>query len=83
VTGRVQGVGFRLFALGVGTRLGLRGVVRNLADGSVESTVGGEPAAIDEFAVALAKGPRFSSVTSVERTETSVENELPISFRII
>jgi acylphosphatase len=79
----VQGVGFRAFARGVGTRLGLRGVVRNLPDGSVESTACGEQEAIEAYAVALGSGPRFASVTSVERSEISLEDDVPRSFCIM
>jgi len=40
-TGRVQGVGFRFTALRIAKRWGLRGIVRNLPDGSVEMTAQG------------------------------------------
>ncbi len=36
VTGRVQGVGFRNFVRGRAQRLGVKGIVRNKKDGTVE-----------------------------------------------
>jgi len=36
LSGKVQGVGFRYFALREAFRLGVRGSVRNLSDGRVE-----------------------------------------------
>ena len=42
VRGRVQGVGFRFFAERAARELGVRGWVRNLPDGSVETVVEGE-----------------------------------------
>ena len=42
ITGRVQGVGYRVWALRMASRLGLRGWVRNRSDGSVEALVIGE-----------------------------------------
>ena len=35
-TGQVQGVGFRFTAFNIANRIGLKGYVRNLPDGSVE-----------------------------------------------
>ena len=41
ITGKVQGVGYRLWVMRTAARLGLRGWVRNRLDGSVEALVTG------------------------------------------
>ena len=66
VHGRVQGVGYRYFALRQGELLGLKGYVRNCIDGSVELEVEGERAIIEQFIQLLKEGPRFSQVTKVD-----------------
>ena len=42
IAGRVQGVGFRLFAEAAAAREGVHGYVRNLPDGRVEALVEGD-----------------------------------------
>ena len=66
VTGRVQGVGFRLFARDAALREGLTGLVRNLPDGRVEAIAEGDEAALDRFEAALARGPSHARVSDVE-----------------
>jgi acylphosphatase len=65
VTGRVQGVGFRYFALDAARREGLHGWVRNLDDGSVEATAEGDVESMDRFERALRQGPSRSRVEHV------------------
>ena len=67
VEGRVQGVGYRWWAVGEAERLGLSGWARNRADGSVEILAAGEPAAIDALEQACASGPPAARVTVVRR----------------
>ena len=69
VKGRVQGVGFRFFAVEAARRAGVTGRVRNLRDGSVEAIAEGSPGNLAAFRLALAKGPSFSRVTSVDEQE--------------
>ncbi|GIV56885.1 MAG: acylphosphatase [Candidatus Kapaibacterium sp.] len=58
VRGRVQGVGYRMFALGTASELGLVGTVRNEPDGqTVTIVVEGDRAAIETFAARCAQGP--------------------------
>ena len=57
ITGRVQGVGYRAWALQMAARLGLRGWVRNRADGSVEALVTGEDDAVARIIEACREGP--------------------------
>ena len=53
VSGRVQGVGFRMWTLRRARDLGLRGTVANERDGSVVVEAEGEPAALDRLAKRL------------------------------
>jgi acylphosphatase len=69
IEGRVQGVGFRWWALGQARGLGLRGWVRNRRDGSVEALAIGEPPALEAFAEACGRGPAGAAVRSVTRSE--------------
>ena len=68
VSGRVQGVGYRYFALRSAEALGVRGFVRNLSDGRVEVVGEAPEAVLAEFEGTLRQGPSFSSVSTVERT---------------
>lgn len=65
VTGRVQGVGYRAFALRAAAAAGVGGFVRNERDGSVYAEAEGERAALERFAAALRAGPRWGRVDDV------------------
>jgi len=65
VRGRVQGVGFRFFAERAARELGVRGWVRNLPDGSVETLAEGEEAAVSRYVQRLREGPRSSRVDDI------------------
>ena len=65
ITGRVQGVGYRAWALQVASRLGLRGWVRNRTDGSVEVLVIGEDDAVARMVEACREGPFGARVSDV------------------
>ena len=66
VRGRVQGVGFRYFVLGLASRRGLLGWVANEADGSVRCVAEGPRPALDDFLAALRQGPPGARVANVE-----------------
>jgi acylphosphatase len=68
VTGMVQGVGFRYFAMRQANELGLTGYVKNRGDGSVEVQVEGEKQIVEKFGSILERGPGYSSVDNVEIT---------------
>ena len=65
VSGRVQGVGFRYFALDAARRDGLQGYVTNRDDGSVEAVAEGEAEALERFERALRRGPSAARVDDV------------------
>ncbi|MBM3620020.1 MAG: acylphosphatase [Alphaproteobacteria bacterium] len=66
IRGRVQGVGYRYWAVGQARALGLRGWVRNRSDGSVEVVAAGPGNALDIFIVACRRGPRAARVEAVD-----------------
>ena len=68
ISGRVQGVWYRAWTVENARALGLRGWVRNRADGSVEALVIGDPAAIEEMARRCHAGPPKARVAAVLRT---------------
>lgn len=65
VTGRVQGVGFRYSALHMASSLGLKGWVRNEADGTVLLRFEGSEVAVDDFISWLKVGPASAVVKEV------------------
>ncbi|HTZ34936.1 MAG TPA: acylphosphatase [Stellaceae bacterium] len=65
VSGRVQGVGYRLWAERTAAALGIRGWVRNRADGRVELLGTGDAAAIAALIEACGQGPRAALVDEV------------------
>ena len=69
VSGRVQGVGFRYFAIRAARQTGVAGTVRNLPDGTVEAIAEGSQAAVADFRAALERGPSYGHVTRVDETE--------------
>jgi len=69
ISGMVQGVGFRYFAVRVAQRHDVVGTVRNLRDGRVEVVAEGEPLAIAKFKAELELGPAYARVTRVEEIE--------------
>jgi acylphosphatase len=74
IKGRVQGVGFRYFAVQAARRAGVTGRVRNLPDGAVEAIAEGTLGNLAAFRLELAKGPSFSRVTSVDEQEIQPTN---------
>ena len=80
VTGRVQGVGYRDWAIAEGRRLGLAGWVRNRGDGSVEALIAGEEQAVGEMIEACRHGPALARVDSVDVEPTDLD-VLPEDFK--
>ena len=66
IAGRVQGVGYRDWAVATGQRLGLCGWVRNRTDGSVEALVVGEDEAVGRMIEACRRGPTLARVDAVD-----------------
>ncbi|MCG3160737.1 MAG: Acylphosphatase [Acidobacteria bacterium] len=81
ISGIVQGVGYRFFAMRAAARHYMLGTVRNLPDGRVEVIAEGERDAMDEFKKDLATGPSFAEVSDIEETDLTVTG-LYRDFRI-
>jgi len=69
VEGRVQGVGFRFFVEDAAKELGLKGYVRNRADGRVEVYAVGERDALARLREQLEAGPRAARVEGVREQD--------------
>lgn len=65
VNGRVQGVGFRYWALREARFLGVTGWVRNLPNGAVEVTAEGSRDSLYNLLASLRRGPSYADVESV------------------
>ncbi|HZU88370.1 MAG TPA: acylphosphatase [Stellaceae bacterium] len=66
ITGKVQMVGYRAWALETATDLGLRGWVRNRRDGSVEALLSGPEDAVEAMIRACRRGPPAARVAAVD-----------------
>ncbi|MFL6275956.1 MAG: acylphosphatase [Blastocatellia bacterium] len=69
IKGRVQGVGYRFFAIRAAHRLGVVGSVRNLADGTVEAIAEGTAEAVAEFRAELWRGPSYAQIAAVDEAD--------------
>lgn len=69
VSGRVQGVCFRMYTRQQALQHGLTGWVRNLPDGRVEGMASGETDGIKALQQWLAQGPDLARVTNVDVEE--------------
>lgn len=80
--GRVQGVGFRAFTRRQAAALGVRGTVRNTADGRVEVYAAAAEETLDRFKERISSGPSFGRVDSIDETPAP-EFEPPDGFDIV
>jgi acylphosphatase len=83
VTGRVQGVFFRVFTRGTAEGLGLTGWVLNASDGSVEGEAFGESEVLDRFVQRLREGTQHSRVDEVQQVERTPSKAAPHTFDIL
>ena len=73
VNGMVQGVGFRYFAQRAAAKHQVKGFVRNMPDGRVETFAQGSESQVNGFRDDLATGPRFSKVDDLEEIVEEVD----------
>lgn len=76
ITGQVQGVWFRAWAREAATAKGLKGWVRNAADGSVEALFSGPADAIDAMLAVCRQGPPQARVDNVETKDADAPPDL-------
>ncbi len=81
ITGRVQGVGYRAWAVQKGAGLGLTGWVCNRRDGSVEALVTGSDDAVARMIAACRTGPFAARVSDVATEEARDDGSLGFSAR--
>lgn len=81
IRGRVQGVGYRVWAAAEAKKHGLRGWVRNRSDGTVELLASGERKTVEAFIAACARGPAGARVENFDmRPDTPPAEE---GFRML
>ena len=66
VSGKVQGVGYRMFTLQKARQIGVNGYVRNLANGNVEIVASGEVKRVDTLLKWTKSGPPGAIVKNLE-----------------
>jgi acylphosphatase len=82
VSGRVQGVGYRYFALNAAKQLGIAGYARNLPDGRVEVYAVGTTEPLRTFAQQLLRGPQFADVADVQELDAELLSAFDSSFSV-
>lgn len=81
IYGRVQGVWFRAHTKEMAERLGIKGWVRNVPDGSVEAVFEGDDEAVEKIIEWCHHGPPLARVKKVEVSYEEPKGER--DFRII
>jgi len=69
ISGRVQGVGFRYFAVHKAVECSIRGWVKNTPDGKVEIEATGEPENLNIFIDWMKTGPTRATIKLVSVSE--------------
>lgn len=82
VTGRVQGVSYRVWARAEARELGLSGWVRNEEDGSVTALLVGPDTTVTAMLERLRQGPPGALVSKIVSKETRLRDE-PVGFTIV
>ena len=84
VMGKVQGVYFRHSARLEAKRLGVRGLARNLPDGSVEVLAQGSQSSVDALRQWLHRGPAHARVDTVRESDAAESQcrEIPAEFEV-
>ncbi|MCI5596264.1 MAG: acylphosphatase [Lachnospiraceae bacterium] len=75
ISGRVQGVGFRYFAVSLASRYHITGWVRNLYNGDVEMEAEGNSTRLTLFLQEIQEGNRFVRVRNMEISEIPLAHD--------
>ncbi len=75
VTGRVQGVFFRVRTKEAAEQLGVNGIVRNESDGSVYIEAEADEQQLQQFLSWVKQGPSHARVDDVAVTEAPIKQE--------
>ncbi len=81
ISGKVQGVGYRYFAVRAAAHYQVSGYARNLPSGQVEVVAEGAREALEGFKKELAAGPYHAQVQQIEETNLDVTGRYQ-GFRI-
>lgn len=81
IKGRVQGVGYRYFALRTAQSLGLKGYVKNNPDGSVFIEAEGDENILKKFVSHCKTGPGWAYVDQVNVAEFPIQGYAEFSIR--
>jgi acylphosphatase len=83
ISGRVQGVGYRVSLVAMASQLGLKGWVRNRRDGSVEAVIQGDEKAVEDLCAWALTGPPNARVDEVQSSEADSANLGPyVGFHV-
>ncbi|MBC7912673.1 MAG: acylphosphatase [Pyrinomonadaceae bacterium] len=74
VSGKVQGVFFRMATKAVADQLSVKGCIKNMADGRVYIEAEGDDFSLESFLEWCHEGPLQASVQNVEVIEGEVKN---------
>jgi len=74
IRGRVQGVGYRAWTEYTALEIGLKGWVRNRADGTVEALFAGPSAVVASMLDACRQGPPGARVGAIDEREATQDD---------
>ncbi|HEY2119720.1 MAG TPA: acylphosphatase [Candidatus Acidoferrum sp.] len=82
MSGRVQGVGYRIFAQDAAQELALQGYVRNRNDGRVEVFAMGPAEKLAQLRKELGKGPMMARVMEINEEPATIDTRYSEDFSV-
>jgi len=82
ISGRVQGVFYRLAMRQKAKNFGVKGFCKNFSDGRVEAVIEGEEEKVNKLINWTKRGPMFAKVMNVEIIEEQYKGEFD-EFKIV